>query len=151
MKRLLAIVLAFGTIVPTLVRAATTEEEVHTAFDKFVAAQNAHNLAAVKALLLNSPDLLWISRGKPIWGRDEALKSLEGRYKGTWHVEPDRSEFRVIPVSRRVVQVYAPAQLTVGDPGAEPSKVRAYLNLVMVKTPEGWRITSLMPILVTPQ
>jgi ketosteroid isomerase-like protein len=149
-RRLLAIVLAFGTIVPALVGAAT-EDEVRAAFDKFVSAQNAHDLKAVESLLLDSPNLLWITRGKPVWGREEALKSLEGRYKGTWRLEPDRSEFRVIPVVRRVVQVYAPMQLTVGEPGAEPSKIHAYLNLIMVKTPEGWRISSLMPILIAPQ
>src|SRR2546422_7562752 len=39
--------------------------------------------------------------------------------------------------SRRVAQVYAPTQLTVGDPGVDPSKSRLYINLVMVKKPEG--------------
>jgi uncharacterized protein (TIGR02246 family) len=131
--------------------AATMEDEVRAVFDKYIAAQNAHDLKTVRTLLLESPDLLWISRGRPLWGRDAALKSLEERYRGTWHIDVDRKEFRVVSVSRRVVQVYAQTQLTVGDPGVEPARNRVYINLVMVKKPEGWRIASILPIMVPPQ
>ena len=150
-KRFVVLILAGAAIFTTPASAATMEEEVRAVFDKYIAVQNAHDLKAMRNLLVDSPDFLWISRGKPIWGRESALKSLDERYKGTWHIEPDRKEFRVISVSRRVAQVYATTQLTVGDPGAEPSKIRLYINLVMVKKPEGWRIASILPILVPPQ
>jgi hypothetical protein len=105
----------------------------------------------MRSLLADSPDLLWISRGKPIWGREAALKSLEERYKGTWRIDVERKELRIISVSRRVAQVYAPTLLTVGEPGVEPARNRVYINLVMVKKPEGWQIVSILPILVPPQ
>ena len=150
-KRFAVSILAGAAIFTTLASAATMEDEVRAVFDKYIAVQNAHDLKAMRNLLIDSPDFLWITRGKPIWGREAALKSLEERYKGTWHIEPDRKEFRVISVSRRVAQVYAPTQLTVGEPGVEPAKIRLYINLVMVKKPEGWRIASILPILVPPQ
>ena len=150
-KRLVMLVLAGAATLTTLASAATMEDEVRAVFDRYIAVQNAHDLKAMRNLLVDSPDFLWITRGKPIWGREAALKSLDERYKGTWHIEPDRKEFRVISVSRRVAQVYATTQLTVGDPGAEPSRIRLYINLVMVKKPEGWRIASILPILVPPQ
>ena len=130
---------------------ANMEEEVRAVFDKYIATQNAHDLKGLRNLLSDSPDLLWISRGKPIWGREAALKSLEERYKGTWKIDVEKKELRVISVSRRVAQVYAPTLLTVGDPGAEPARNRLYINLVMVKKPEGWQIVSILPILVPPQ
>jgi len=139
------------TMTATLARAASMEEEVRAVFDKYIATQNSHDLKALRNLLADTPDLLWISRGKPIWGREAALKSLEERYKGTWHIDVDRKELRVISVSRRVAQVYAPTQLTVGDPGVEPARNRVYINLMMVKKPDGWQITSILPILVPPQ
>jgi len=148
-KRFMAF--AMGALLATLVHAATMEDEVRAVFDKYISAQNSHDLKSMRTLLIDSPDFLWITRGKPVWGREAALKSLEERYKGTWRIEPDRKEFRVISVSRRVAQVYATTQLTVGDSGAEPSKIRLYINLVMVKKPEGWRIASILPILVPPQ
>ncbi len=148
-KRLLA---AFvGALLVTAAHAATMEDEVKAVFDRYVAVQNAHDLKAMRGLLNDAPDFLWISRGSPIWGREAALKSLEERYKGTWHIDVDRKEVRVISVSRRVSQVFAQTQLTVGESGAEPAKNRLYINMVMVKKPEGWRITSILPILVPPQ
>ncbi len=148
-KRFMAF--AVGALLATLVHATTMEDEVRAVFDKYISAQNNHDLKSMRTLLIDSPDFLWITRGKPIWGREAALKGFEERYKGTWHIEPDRKEFRVISVSRRVAQVYATTQITVGEPGTEPSKIRLYINLVMVKKPEGWRIASILPILVPPQ
>jgi len=143
----LAVLAAIGT--PA--QSATMEDEVRAVFDKYIAVQNAHDLKSMRSLLADSPDLLWISRGKPVWGREAALKSLEERYKGTWRIDVERKELRIISVSRRVAQVYAPTQLTVGDPGVEPTRNRVYINLVMVKKPEGWQIVSILPILVPPQ
>jgi len=138
-------------MVATQARASTMEDEVRAVFDKYIATQNAHDLKGMRNLLSDSPDMLWISRGKPIWGRDAALKSLEERYKGTWKIDVDKKDLRVISVSRRVAQVYAPTELSVGEPGAEPARNRLYINLVMVKKPEGWQIVSILPILVLPQ
>jgi uncharacterized protein (TIGR02246 family) len=149
LKRFL--ILTALAMVATLARAATMEDEVRAVFDKYVAIQNAHDLKGMRDLLSDSPDMLWISRGKPVWGRDAALKNLEERYKGTWKIDVDKKELRVISVSRRVAQVYAPTLLSVGEPGAEPARNRLYINLVMVKKPEGWQIVSILPILVPPQ
>ena len=148
-KRFTGVVL--GALFAALAHAASMEDEVLAVFDKYIATQNAHDLKGMRMLLLESQDLLWISRGKPLWGRDAAMKSLEERYRGTWHIDVDRKELRIVSVSRRVAQVYAQTQLTAGDPGVEPAKNRVYLNLVMVKKPEGWRISSILPILVPPQ
>ena len=148
MKGLLALGFAAAATFLASAQAATMEEEVRAVFDRYVAIQNAHDLKAMRNLFVDSPDFLWISRGKPIWGREAALKELEERYKGTWHLEVDRKELRVISVSRRVAHVYATTQVTAGDAGAKPARTRAYINLVMVKKPEGWQIASVLPIQV---
>ena len=149
MKRVL--IFAVLATAAAFARASTMEEDVRAVFDKYIATQNAHDLKGMRGLLSESPELLWISRGKPIWGREAALKTLEERYKGTWKIDVDSKEIRIISVSRRVAQVYAPTQLSTGEPGAEPSRNRLYINLVMVKKPDGWQIVSILPILVPPQ
>jgi len=149
LKRFL--IVAALLLTASLAQASTMEDEVRAVFDKYIATQNAHDLKGIRNLLSDSPEFLWISRGKPIWGREAALKTLEDRYKGTWKIDVDKKELRVISVSRRVAQVYAPTQLTSGDPGAEPARNRLYINVVMVKKPEGWQIVSILPILVAPQ
>jgi len=149
-KVLLAFGFAAAAMLVAPAQAATMEEEVRAVFDRYVAIQNAHDLKSMRNLFVDSSDFLWISRGKPIWGREAALKELEERYKGTWHLEVDRKELRVISVSRRVAHVYATTQLTAGDAGAKPGRTRAYINLVMVKKPEGWQIASVLPIQFPP-
>ena len=71
------------------------EDDVKVVFDRFVVAQNAHNVSAVRDLLWDSPDFLWITRGAPIWGRDAALKRFEALYHGTWKLSPDTSKLKV--------------------------------------------------------
>lgn len=137
--------------VATLTHASTMEDDVRSVFERYIAIQNAHDSISMRSLLVDSPDFLWISRGKPVWGRDAAIKGFEERYKGTWFIEVDRRNLRVIPVSRRVAQVHATTQLIVGDPGVEPARTRLYINLVMVKKPEGWQIASILPISVPSQ
>ncbi len=63
---------------------AGPEDEIRTLFDRFVAAQNAHDLSAVRGLLWDSARFLRVTRGTPIWGREAALKRFEALYQGTW-------------------------------------------------------------------
>jgi ketosteroid isomerase-like protein len=75
---------------------AAPEDEVKAVFERFVAAQNAHDVRAVEALLLDAPHFLWITHGTPIWGHEAALKRFEALYQGTWHLEPDMPALRVM-------------------------------------------------------
>ena len=47
---------------------AASEDEVRATFERFIVAQNAHDEKALAGILLDSPDLLWITRGAPVWG-----------------------------------------------------------------------------------
>ena len=47
---------------------ATNEAEARALFTKFVAAQNAHSVSGVKAMLWNSPGTLLLARGAEIRG-----------------------------------------------------------------------------------
>ena len=64
----------------TSTMAGTPEDEVRATFDRFVAAQNAHDIKAVESLLLGSADFLWITRGTAVWGQDAATKRFAALY-----------------------------------------------------------------------
>jgi hypothetical protein len=89
---------------------ASTEDEVRAAFDRFVQVQNAHDAKALEALLADSPQFLWITRGTALWGRDTALQRFAKLYEGTWRLDPDATSVRVVPISDNVAQVYAAVQ-----------------------------------------
>ena len=125
---------------------AGTEDEVKAQFSKFVAAQNAHDLKAVGDMLLDSPQFLWITRGAPIWGREAALKRFEALYQGTWSLDPKTDELKVFEVQLGVAQLYVPVTLMIAPAGQTAQPTRFLMNQTLVKTAEGWKISSVLPI-----
>ena len=126
---------------------AGTEDEVKALFAKFVAAQNAHDLKAVSETLQDSPQFLWITRGAPVWGRDAALKRFEALYQGTWSLEPKSDELRVIEVRPDVVHLFVPITFMISPAGQTAQPTRFLMNQVVVKTADGWKVASILPIL----
>ena len=116
------------------------------AFDQFVNAQNAHDVAAVRELLLDSPNFLWVTRGTPIWGREAALKRFEALYQGTWKLSPDASNLKVVLVNDMTAQVYVPITFNIGPAGQQAPDALFLMNQTLIKTAAGWRIANILPI-----
>jgi ketosteroid isomerase-like protein len=129
---------------------ATPEDEVRSTFDRFVAAQNAHDIKAVESLLLGSPDFLWVTRGAPVWGQDAALKRFAALYEGIWRLDPEPTGLKVIMIGEDVAQVYVPVMFTIGTAGQASQQVKFLMNQVLVKTQSGWKVSSILPIAVPP-
>ena len=130
---------------------AGPEDEVKAQFSKFVAAQNAHDLKAVGDMLLDSPQFLWITRGAPIWGREAALKRFEALYQGTWFLDPKTDELKVFEVQPGVAQLYVPITFMIAPAGQTAQPIRFLMNQILVKTTEGWKVSSVLPIPVPMQ
>jgi ketosteroid isomerase-like protein len=124
---------------------------VKAQFSKFVAAQNAHDLKAVSDTLLDSPQFLWITRGAPIWGRKAALKRFEALYQGTWSLDPKTDELKVFEVQPGVAQLYVPITFMIAPADQTAQPARFLMNQILVKTPEGWKVSSVLPIPVPMQ
>ena len=125
---------------------AGSEDEVRATFERFVAAQNAHDAGAVRGLLAESPAFLWISRGNAIWGNEAALKRFESLYQGTWKLAPDMSGLKVTILSDTTAQIYVPMLFTIGPAGQPPADSMFLMNQTLVKGATGWRIASILPI-----
>jgi len=130
---------------------AGPEDEVKAQFSKFIAAQNAHDLKAVGDMLLDSPQFLWITRGAPIWGREAALKRFEALYQGTWSLDPNTDELKVFEVQPGVAQLYVPITFMIAPAGQTAQPIRFLMNQILVKTTEGWKVSSVLPIPVPMQ
>ena len=132
-------------LLPTVASAAG-EDEVRTVFDQFVKAQNSHDVAGVRELLLDSPNFLWVTRGAPVWGREAALKRFESLYQGTWKLSPDTSNLKTVLVSESTAQLYIPITFNIGAPGQPAPDTPFLMNQTLVKTAAGWRIANILPI-----
>lgn len=142
---------AFRILLTTLVAAAplaaaSPQDEVRQTFERFVAAQNAHDIKAVEDLLVDSPEFLWITRGTPIWGREAALKRFRALYEGTWQLAPETGGLKVLMLGENAAQLFVPISFSIGAPGQAPQTTRFLMNQLLVKTPGGWRVSAILPI-----
>lgn len=128
------------------VASAASEDDVRAVFDQFVKAQNSHDVAAVRDVLLDSPGFLWVTRGAPVWGREAALKRFETLYQGTWKLSPDMPNLKTVQVSETTAQLYVPITFNIGAPGQPAPDASFLMNQTLVKTAAGWRIANILPI-----
>ena len=126
--------------------AAADEAEARAFFTKFVAVQNAHDVSGVKAMLWNSPGMLWYGRGVETRGRDAVADRFGEYYQGTWHLAPEMSQFHVTVVSNDVMQILVPIVFTRGLPGQPSQDNKFLISQTYVHDAEGWHVASIMPI-----
>ena len=121
-----------------------TQWEIMAVYSRFIAGQNAHDRAAVAAVLLDSKDFVWTAYGgESVWGSGEAMEAFEREWQGTWKLEPQLKELRIASVAEDTAVLVTPLLLTQGKPGADPSTVAVSWGGVFVKTKSGWRIASI--------
>lgn len=126
--------------------AAGLQDDGRAVFERFVAAQNAHDPAAVEAMLWNSPDFLWITRGSAIWGRAAAMERFRSLYQGTWNLAPDMAQFRVAALGDSAAQLFVPVLFTIGAPGQQAQPARFLMNQTLLRTSGDWQIANILPI-----
>lgn len=126
--------------------AGASDSEARDFFVGFLAAQNAHDTTAVGALLWNSPDMLWFTRGVEVRGAKAIIETLKDYHAGTWHLEPDMAHFRSTAISDDVVQILVPITFTRGLAG-KPSQDNTFLiSQTLIRSAGGWRVAAIMPI-----
>ncbi len=126
--------------------AAADEAEARAFFSRFVAAQNAHDVNKVKSMLWDSPGMLWYGRNVETRGRDAVADRFGEYYQGTWHLEPDMSQFHVAVISDDVMQVLVPIVFTRGQPGQPSQDNKFLISQTFVHDAKGWHVASIMPI-----
>ena len=139
-----AALVALGVVGTPL--AAAPEDDVAVTFDRFVAAQNAHDPDAVEALLLDSPDFLWITRGNPVLGTEAAMERCSTLSQGTWQLDPESESPKVTMLGDDVAHLCLPIIFTTGPSGETVEPMRFLMNQVLVRTETGWKISSILPI-----
>jgi Protein of unknown function (DUF3225) len=129
--------------------AAADETEARAFFTKFVAAQNAHDVNEVKSMLWDSPGMLWFGRNVETRGREAVADRFREYYEGTWHLEPEMSQFHATVISNDVMQILVPIVFTRGLPGKPSQDNKFLISQTFVHDADGWHVASIMPIVNT--
>lgn len=118
-------------------------ESVRALYDRFVLAQNAHDLDAVRTMLIASPRFLWVSDGRSVWGPDALVERMSLFQKApVWRVVPDLEAAVAVPVSDDSAYLHLPLVLEIG-PSEGFSQLRFLVSVLGVETDAGWRIAAL--------
>jgi hypothetical protein len=126
--------------------AAPNEDAARRFFGQLVAAQNAHDATQVLALLWDSPDVLWFTRGVEVRGKAAIADELAAHFAGTWHLEPDMSHFRWTATSEDTGQILVPIAFTRGRAG-QPAQTDTFLiSQTLVRDSAGWHVAAILPI-----
>lgn len=125
---------------------AGTEDDIKALFTRFAAAQKAHDVTAVGEMVLDAPNFLWITRGTAVWGRTETLKRFTALYAGTWQLEPEMSELKVIVARADTAQLFVPILFRISPAGQPATATRFLMNQTFVKMAAGWKLASILPI-----
>ncbi len=144
MKPSFVVLALFVAVLGGTAAKAGPSDEARAVYRQFAAAQNMRDLETVGALLLGSPNFLWVSDGKSIWGRAAVLKRMallqEARI---WHVEPDIGKAVAVAVGGDTAFLHLPLELTLAFSAAEPETLRFLVSVLCVRTAQGWRIAAL--------
>jgi MFS transporter, YNFM family, putative membrane transport protein len=143
MKSAAAAVVLVGAVAAAPMASAAPADEVRATYEAFAAAQNAHDLAKVRTLLLDSPKFLWVSDGMSIWGRDAVLRRMAlFQELEVWRVEPDLAKAVPAEAGEGAAFLHLPLALVIGKASA-PETLRFLFSVLCVRTTEGWRIAAL--------
>jgi hypothetical protein len=135
-----------------------TLSELRDLYKKLIEAENLHDLVTVKAMLLASPDSLFISRVEPVekgdwgsyWGTTSIMSHFAALYDGTFRIDPNYAEQKVVGLSPDVAETYVPVIITSGYGGQAPVGRRFLMVLEWVRTSDGWRVATDIPMPIPP-
>lgn len=148
--------MSLGMVTPWATAQAETSADaatIRSLFERQVQAENAHDIAGFAAVL--APDtaeyassVVMVSRAGSFSGRDAVVQRFDGYFKGTWKLEPSWSEISVIRLSRDAYHLIAPTHITLGSPGKEAQTLKFQINEIAIRTQDGWRFTTIIPVLL---
>lgn len=142
MKWLLGLVLAASTLVPPAW--AGVENEVLDHYRSFAEAQNRRDLDAVRGLLSERQEFLWISDGKAFWGRDAMIARMRGFQEAeVWRVEPEYASARVVKVGSDAAYLHIPLVLVLGSKD-NPARLKWLVEVLCERSGGGWKILGLL-------
>jgi hypothetical protein len=130
---------------------AADAQEVRALFLRQAAGETAHDLAAIDGVLAHAapaqPDpVTFIARAYRFWGREAVMDHFRSTFAATWKFEPDQDAIRIVPIGADVAHIYAPTKISIGAAGQPGTPYQFLVNEFAIRTAEGWRISTIVPV-----
>lgn len=135
--------------------AANSEQEIKDLYKKLIDAENRHDLPAVRELVWNSASTLFVAKApvgwRGYWGIDDVMQHLHDMYQQPFRIDPVYEEEKVVFITPDIAETYAPVHITVAYGGQNPVPKPFVMVLLWIKTSEGWKMATDIPIPVPPE
>ncbi len=130
---------------------ARNVDEIRSLFERQIKAENDHDIAEFASVLVPSgSDLsdstIMVTRAGKFIGRDTVVDHFAGYFKGTWKLDCDWTQLSILPLGSDTYHLLVPARITLGPPGKEPQTLSFLVNEIAVRTRDGWRFTTIVPV-----
>lgn len=130
---------------------AEQKDELRATYERFVTAQNARDLTAVRAILLDSPQFLWVSDGKTFWGRETMLERMARFQKAEfWRAYPALDQASFVEVTPDSGYVHMPLTLRFGSEKDGIFDTHFLVSILFVRGAGDWRIAALFTTIQNP-
>lgn len=137
----LAAGLAFAAAAPAAL--ADAGADIRALYLRFLAAQNDRDLVRVRATLWDSPEFLWVSDGRPVWGPEAVVERMRSFQKAeVWRVEPDLDRGRVVQVAEGTAYLSLPLTLVIGN-ATDPARLKWLVGVLCRRQRDAWQIAAL--------
>ena len=126
-------------------------DEIRSLFLCQAAGETAHDIEVIESVLARArpgqPDPVnFVARAYRFWGREAVIDHFRKTFAGTWRFEPDVEAIRIMAIGSDTAHIFAPTRITAGAAGKEAATFTFLVNEFAIRTPEGWRISAIVPV-----
>jgi hypothetical protein len=137
---------------------ARTLNEIGGLYRTLIEAENRHDLAAVREIIWQSPDALFVAKTATpgegnwagFWGTDVVLQHFADIYAGTFVMAPHYDRVRTVGLTADIAETYAPLDITVSYAGQTPGPKPFLMIVTWIHTSEGWKMTTDVALPIPP-
>jgi hypothetical protein len=139
-------------------RDGDTIKEINILYRALIDAENRHDLSAVRTMVWQSPDMLFVAKTATpaegnwagFWGTEVVLQHFQDLYQGIFFMEPDYSRVKTVSLTKDVAETYAPLSISVGYAG-QTSVPKPFLMVVTwIRTIAGWKMATDIALPIPP-
>jgi hypothetical protein len=132
--------------------------EIDLQYRALIEAENRHDLAAVRSMVWQSPDTLFVAKTATpaegnwagFWGTDVVLQHFHDLYQGVFVMEPDYSRVKTVRLTKDVAETYAPLTIAVGYAGQSAQPKPFLMIVTWIHTGAGWKMATDIALPIPP-
>jgi hypothetical protein len=139
--------------------AAKAEAEIRALFKQLIDHENAHDIAAVRRMVWQSPSALFVAKTKTaaegnwagFWGTDTVVDHINDLFQsGTFVMTPDYAREKIVQLSRDVMETYVPITISVAYAGQSGTPKPFLMIVEWVRDHGEWKMATDIALPIPP-